>query len=96
VRMWSLLADHSQVWSKILDEKQLCTRIDELAREAHALFERRSRCEGTYADRERLEHVQVMLAILGSTSPTSRSACSWLGLRRTARHRREDLTVCFE
>jgi hypothetical protein len=27
----------------------------------HALFERRSRYEGTYADRERLEHVQIML-----------------------------------
>ncbi len=27
----------------------------------HALFERRSRHEGTYADRERLEHVQIML-----------------------------------
>lgn len=44
-----------------MDEKQLSTRIDELAREAHALFKRQSRYRATYADRERLEHVQIML-----------------------------------
>ena len=44
-----------------MDDKKVTDRIDELAREEHALFEREDKGTATDADRERLQHIQVTL-----------------------------------
>ena len=44
-----------------MDEKKVTDRIDGLAGEEHALFERESKGAATDADRERLKRIQVTL-----------------------------------
>ena len=44
-----------------MDDKKVTDRIDELAREEHALFEREAKGAATDADRERLQRIQVTL-----------------------------------
>lgn len=44
-----------------MDDQTVTQRINELASEEHALFERESRGTASDADRERLRHLQVML-----------------------------------
>ncbi len=44
-----------------MDDKQIADRIDSLAREEHALFERTSHGEVSDDDRERLKHLEVTL-----------------------------------
>ena len=44
-----------------MDDENVIGRINELAHEEHALFERESRGEVTESDRERLKELGVML-----------------------------------
>jgi Protein of unknown function (DUF2630) len=44
-----------------MDDTKVTHRIDELAREEHALFERESQGKATDADRARLQQIQVTL-----------------------------------
>jgi hypothetical protein len=44
-----------------MGDKDVIERINELAREEHEIFERESRGNGTEADRQRLEALQVTL-----------------------------------
>jgi hypothetical protein len=44
-----------------VDDKKVTDRIDELAREEHALFEREAQGKATEADQEKLKRIQVTL-----------------------------------
>ena len=44
-----------------MDDAKVLHRINELAREEHELFERQSHGTASEADRERLQHLQVVL-----------------------------------
>ena len=44
-----------------MDDENVLSRINELAAEEHALFERQSRGEATEADGKRLERLEVTL-----------------------------------
>ncbi len=44
-----------------MDDAKILSRINELAREEHELFERESRSNVSDADRERLRQIQVTL-----------------------------------
>jgi len=44
-----------------VDDKKVTDRIDELAREEHALFERESQGKATEADQAKLKRIQVTL-----------------------------------
>jgi hypothetical protein len=44
-----------------MEDQKVIDRINELAHEEHALFEKESRGEATTSDRERLETLQVTL-----------------------------------
>jgi hypothetical protein len=44
-----------------VDDKQVTDRIDELAREEHALFEREAQGRASEADMEKLKRIQVTL-----------------------------------
>jgi hypothetical protein len=44
-----------------MDDQQVIDRIEALAHEEHALFEKESRGEASNAERQRLEEIQVQL-----------------------------------
>jgi len=44
-----------------MEDHRVMSKIDELAREEHVLFEKESSGKATDADRARLKHLQVML-----------------------------------
>jgi hypothetical protein len=44
-----------------MEDHRVMSKIDELAREEHALFEKESSGKATDADRARLKHLQVTL-----------------------------------
>lgn len=44
-----------------MEDAKVMSRIDELAREEHALFEKEANGRATVAEHERLKHLQVML-----------------------------------
>jgi len=51
-----------------MDDTEVLGRINELAREAHELFERESHGKVTDADRERLRRLEVTLISAGTCS----------------------------